>query len=134
EKVRSLANVKIPRMNDLNNKNTAKPLPEEFYKIILIAIRIADLEDKEFVNAIDFIYPDRPKSNLLEGFQHLPEDVKFLKKHMLKQGEVEQNIGMAENKISGLVNEKAKDLLAVELICFIEGLGLDVLATFREIY
>src|SRR5690606_12563132 len=74
------------------------------------------------------------KNNLLEGFQHLPEDVKFLKKHMLKQGEVEQNIGMAENKISRLVNEKAKDLLAVELICFIEGLGLDLLETFKEIY
>ncbi|HWK56521.1 MAG TPA: nuclear transport factor 2 family protein [Parapedobacter sp.] len=134
EKVRGLANIKSARMNDLNNKDTAKPLPEEFYKIIFIAIKLSDLEDKEFVNAINFIYPDRPKNNLLGGFQHLPRDVRFLKKHMLKQSEVEQNIGMAENKISRLVNEKAKDLLAVELICFIEGLGLDVLETFRKLY
>ncbi|GGG79949.1 hypothetical protein GCM10007415_10330 [Parapedobacter pyrenivorans] len=134
EKVRSLANVKSPRMNDLNNKDTAKPLPEEFYKIIVVAIKLADLEDKEFVNAIDFIFPDRPKNNFLEGFQHMSEDIRFLKKHMLKQGEVEENIGMAENKISRLVNNKAKDLLAVELICFIEGLGLDVLETFKEIF
>lgn len=134
EKVRSLADVKRPRMNDLNNKDTAKPLPEEFYKIIFIAIKLSDLEDKEFLNAINFIYPDRPKNNLLGEFQHWRGDVRFLKKHMLKQSEVEQNIGMAENKISRLVNEKAKDLLAVELICFIEGLGLDVLEAFKEIY
>jgi len=134
KEVRGLANIKSARMNDLNNKDTAKPLPEEFYKIIFIAIKLSDLEDKEFLNAINFIYPDRSKNNLLGEFQHLPGDVRFLKKHMLKQSEVEQNIGMAENKISRLVNEKAKDLLAVELICFIEGLGLDVLETFKEIY
>ena len=134
KEVRGFANIKSARMNDLNNKDTAKPLPEEFYKIIFIAIKLSDLEDKEFLNAINFIYPDRSKNNLLGEFQHLPGDVRFLKKHMLKQSEVEQNIGMAENKISRLVNEKAKDLLAVELICFIEGLGLDVLETFKEIY
>src|SRR5690606_3752611 len=134
EKVRSLANIKKPRMNDLNNKETAKPSPEEFYKIVYIAIKLAELDDDEFENAIEKIFPNRPKNSLLKEFKHLPSEIRFLKKHTLRQNEVEEKIGMSENKISRLANEKTKDLLAVELICFIEGLGLNVLKTFKEIY
>lgn len=134
EKVRSLAGIKRPRMNDLNNKETAKPSPEEFYKIIYIAIKLAGLEEDEFKNAIDTIFPNRPKNNLLEEFKRLPVEIRFLKKHTLTQSEVEEKIGMAENKISRLANEKTKDLLAIELICFIEAIELDVLETFKEIY
>lgn len=134
EKVRSLANIKKPRMNDLNNKETAKPSPEEFYKTVYIAIKLAELEDDEFKNAIEKVFPNRPKSNLLEEFNHLPNEIRFLKKHTLRQNEVEEKVGMSENKISRLVSEKTKELLAVELICFIEGLSLDVLETLKEIY
>src|SRR5690606_8510298 len=134
EKVRSLANIKKPRMNDLNNKLTAKPSPEEFYKIIYIAIKLAGLEDKEFENAINFIFPNRSKSNLLKDLEHLPKDIRFLKTYTLTQSDVEEKIGMAKNKISRLANDKTKDLYAIELISFIEGLELDVLETFKEIY
>lgn len=134
ERVRSLANIKKPRMNDLNNKDSAKPSPEEFYRIIYIAIKLAGLEENEFKKAIDATFPNRPKNKLLEEFMHLPIEVRFLKKHTLKQSEVEEKIGMAPNKISRLASEKTKDLLAVELICFIEGMGLDVLRVFKEMY
>ncbi|MFC3356425.1 hypothetical protein [Sphingobacterium zeae] len=134
EKVRQLAGILKPRMNDLNNKLTSKCSPEEFYKIVYFAIKLSGNDDDEFKNAIEAIYPSRSRSNLLEDFQHLPNEIRFLKMHTLKQNEVEKKIGMAENKIGKLVNEKTKDLLAVELICFIEGLGLDTLKTFKEIY
>ncbi|MFD1769818.1 nuclear transport factor 2 family protein [Sphingobacterium suaedae] len=134
DKIRELANVKRPRMNDLNNKETAKPTPEEFYKIIYLAIISAGLPDSEFGNAIETIFPTRPKGSLLIDFKHLPKEIQFLKKYTLRQNEVEEKIGMSENKISRLANEKTKDLLAVELICFIEGLGENVLDTFKRIY
>lgn len=134
ERVRRLVDIKKPRMNDLNNKFTAKPSPEEFYRIVYTAIKLTGLEDTEFANAINAVFPDRPKSNLLEEFAHLPNEIRFLKKHTLRQNEVEDKIGMAENKISRLTNEITKDLLAVELICFIEGIGLDVLEVLKEIY
>lgn len=134
DKIRDLASIKRPRMNDLNNKETAKPTPEEFYKIIYLAIRSAGLPDNEFGNAIETIFPTRPKGHLLLDFKHLPKEIQFLKKYTLRQNEVEEKIGMSENKISKLANEKTKDLLAVELICFIEGLGENVLDTFKRIY
>ena len=121
-------------MNDLNNKGTTKPSPEEFYRIIYVAIKMANLEESEFENAIEAIFPERPKNNLLADFEHLPIEIRFLKKHILKQGQVEGKIGMPQNKISRLVNEKGKDLLAVELICFMEAMNYDVLDTFKEIY
>lgn len=134
EKVRSLANIKKPRMNDLNNKHTAKPSPEEFYRIVYTAIKLSGLDDEEFKNAIEAVFPNRPKNNLLTEFEHLPAEIRFIKRHTLRQNEVEEKIGMSENKISRLTNEKTKDLLAVELICFIEGLELNVLKTFKELY
>lgn len=133
-KIGTLGNVKKPRLNDLCNKDTAKPSPEEFYRILYIGIMLADREENEFSNAIDEIFPNRPKTNLLEEYSHLPSDIQFLKKHTQKQSDVENKIGMADGKISRLVSEKVKDLLAVELICFIEGLKLEVLSTFKEIY
>ncbi|MCX2681946.1 hypothetical protein OOZ15_18490 [Galbibacter sp. EGI 63066] len=134
EKVRSMANVKKPRMNDLCNKGTAKPSPEEFYRIVLIGVKLADREEFEFNKAVDEIFPDRAKNNFLEEYSRLPSDIQFLKRHTLKQSDVENKIGMAENKISRLANEKTKDLLAVELICFMEGLNYNLLDTFKEIY
>jgi len=134
DKIREQADIKRPRMNDLNNKETSKPTPEEFYKIIYIAIKSAGLTDIEFENSIERIFPTRPKENLLSEFSHLPKEIQFLKKHTLRQNEVEEQIGLSENKISRLANEKTKDLLAVELICFIEGLGENVLNTFKRIY
>ena len=133
-KVGELAKVKKPRLNDLCNKGTSKPSPEEFYRIIYIAIKLAGRQENEFNDSINEIFPDRPKTNLLAEFSHLPSDIQFLKKHTQKQSDVEDKIGMADGKISRLASEKVKDLLAVEIICFIEGMGLDLLSTFKEIY
>src|SRR5690606_41980051 len=41
---------------------------------------------------------------------------------------------ISDGKISRLGSKDVKEVLAVELICFIEGLGLNVLKTFKEIY
>lgn len=133
-RVGSVAKVKKPRMNDLCNKDTAKPSPEEFYRIIMAALKFANREESELSKAIDQIFPDRPKFNFLNEFNHLPAEIRFLKRYTQKQNDVESKIGMAEGKISRLASEKVKDLLAVELICFIEGTGLDVLDSFKEIY
>lgn len=134
EKVRNMANIKKPRMNDLCNKATAKPSPEEFYKIICSTIKLAGLPPTEFTNAVEAVFPNRPNPNFLDQFDHLPVEVRFLKKYTLKHGDIESTIGMAANKISRLATNKTKDLLAVELICFIEGLELDVLEIFKEFY
>lgn len=134
EKVRALANIKKPRMNDLYNKDTAKPSPEEFYRIILSAHKLANLDDNEFLKSIDIVFPNRSKSSLLAEFNNLPAEIRFIKKYTLKQSDVENKIGMAQGKISRLTNEKVKDLLAVEMICFIEALNLDLLDSFKEMY
>ncbi|MGK9118031.1 hypothetical protein [Olivibacter jilunii] len=132
--VGNLAKVKKPRLNDLCNKDTAKPSPEEFYRIVFIAIKLAGRKENEFNDSVDEIFPERPKNNLLAEFSHLPPDIQFLKKYTQKQSDVEDKIGMADGKISRLASEKVKDLLAVEIICFIEGMGLDLLSTLKDIY
>ncbi|NQD69984.1 hypothetical protein HP439_04515 [Sphingobacterium shayense] len=133
-KVGQLARIKKPRLNDLCNKETAKLSPEEFYRIILAIIELTNADDSEFENAINNIFPERIKTNLLESSSQLPNEIQFLKKYMLKQSDVENMIGMAEGKISRLASKKVKDLLAIEIIRFIEGMGLEVSNTFREIY
>lgn len=133
-KIGRLANIKKPRLNDLCNKETAKLSPEEFYRIVLAVIELTNSNNSEFDNAVDKIFPNRIKNNLLEANYGLPNEIQFLKKYMQKQSEVESMIGMAEGKISRLTSKKVKDLLAIEIIRFIEGMGLDVSNSFKEIY
>lgn len=133
-KVGKLSDIKRPRINDLCNKVSTKLLPEEFYKIIMTSILLKKLPEEEFNISLDEIFPDRPKANFLNEVDHLSPEIQFIKKHCLKQKEVEEKIGMSEGKISRLGSEDVKEVLAVELICFIEGLGLDVLKNFKEIY
>src|SRR5690606_977755 len=82
----------------------------------------------------DEVFPDRPKFNFLEEFTHLSRETQFIRRHFLTQKVIEEKIGMSDGKISRLGSEDVKEVLAVELICFVEGLGLDVLETFKEIY
>lgn len=133
-KISRLTGVKIPRINDLSNKETSKPLSEEYYKIILTAILLNNKSELEFNKSFDKIFPNRPKATFMEEFSHLSPEVQFIRMHFLTQRVVEERINMAEGKISRLTSEDVKEVLAVELICFIEGLGLDVLKTFKDIY
>src|SRR5690606_36066206 len=82
----------------------------------------------------DEVFPDRPKFNFLEEFTHLSRETQFIRRHFLTQKVIEEKIGMSDGKISRLGSKDVKEVLAVELICFIEGLGLNVLKTFKEIY
>ncbi|WP_437921483.1 hypothetical protein [Sphingobacterium sp. LRF_L2] len=133
-KIADLSNLKRQRVSDLSNKENTKATPLEFYKIVITAILLKDLPEEEFYNAINEIFPNRPKVDFLNEFEHLSPEVRFIQKHCLTQKRIEDNIGMSDGKISRLGSEDVKEILAVELICFIEGLGLDVLETFKEIY
>lgn len=133
-KISRLTGVKTPRLNDLSNKKTSKPTPVEFYKIIFTAILLKSLPEEEFNNSINEIFPNRPQVDFLKELENLSPEVRFIQKHCLTQKRIEDNVGMSNGKISRLGSEDVKEILAVEMICFIEGLGLNVLKTFKEIY
>lgn len=133
-KISRATDLKIPRINDLSNKTTAKPLPHEYFKIILTAILQANMSEKEFNNSFNEIFPNRPQVNFLQEFAHLSPETQFILKHALAKKTIEEKVGMADGKVTRLGSEDVKEVLAVELICFIEGLGLDVLQTLKSIY
>jgi len=133
-KISRLTGIKTPRLNDLSNKESSKPTPLEFYKIIFTSIRIKELPDEEFNNAINEIFPNRSKVDLIAEFEHLSPDIQFIQKHCLTQKQVEKDIKMSEGKISRLGSGDVKELEAIELICFIDGLGHNLLKTFKEIF
>lgn len=133
-KVGEIIGIKRQRISDLCNKSKSKPSPEEYYKIVLATILLSNKSENEFNKSFDLVFPNRPKANFLTEEAHLSPETRFIRRHFLIQKTVEEKIGMSEGKISRLASEDVKEVLAVELICFIEGLGLDVLKTFKEIY
>jgi len=133
-KISDLTDLKRQRVSDLCNKINAKPTPIEFYKIVLTAILLKNLPEEEFNNAINEVFSDRQRVDFLKEFDDLSPDVRFIQKHCLTQKKVESEIAMSEGKISRLGSKDVKEVLAIELICFIEGLRFDVLQTFKEIF
>ncbi|WP_286592310.1 nuclear transport factor 2 family protein [Sphingobacterium sp. N143] len=133
-KVADITGLKRQRISDLCNKDNSKPTPSEFYKIILTAILLKHLPEIEFNNAINEIFPNRPKENFLRELDNLSPEVRFILTHCLTQKQVEKDIKMSDGKISRLASEVVKDLEAIEFISFIEGLGENVLETFKRIY
>lgn len=133
-KVADITGLKRQRISDLCNKDNSKPTPSEFYKIILTAILLKHLPEIEFNNAINEIFPNRPKENFLRELVNLSPEVRFILTHCLTQKQVEKDIKMSDGKISRLASEVVKDLEAIEFISFIEGLGENVLETFKRIY
>lgn len=133
-KVGEITGIKRQRISDLCNKSRSKPSPEEYYKIVLATILLSNKSENEFNKSFDLVFPNRPKANFLTEEAHLSPETRFIRRHFLIQKTVEEKIGMSEGKISRLASEDVKEVLAVELICFIEGLGLDVLKNFKEIY
>ncbi|WP_312792293.1 nuclear transport factor 2 family protein [Sphingobacterium sp.] len=132
--VADITGLKRQRISDLCNKENSRPTPSEFYKIILTAILLKHFSEIEFNNAINEIFPNRPKEDFLRELNNLPPEVKFILTHCLTQKQVEKDIGMSDGKISRLASEVVKDLEAIEFISFIEGLGENVLETFKRIY
>lgn len=133
-KISRLTGVKTPRLNDLSNKETSKPTPIEFYRVIFTAILLKNLPEKEFENAINEIFPNRPQADFLKEFEHLSPEVRFIHKHCLTQKRVEKDISMSDGKISRLGSGDVKELEAVEFICFVEGLQLNTLQVFKELF
>jgi hypothetical protein len=121
-------------MNDLCNDHTAKPYAEELYKVILLAHQQSGLSEETFNIAVDEILPKRPKIDLLAEFKDLSPEGKFFKKYTQKQTDIEHKLGIANGKISKYFGDKSKRALAVEIIAFADGMGLDVLEVLKKIY
>lgn len=107
---------------------------DEFYKIIYTAHQQTGLGENEFNIAIDEIFPDRVKVNLLEEFDDYSPEGKFFKKYTQQQSEIENKLGIPNAKISKYFGDNEKRALAIEIITFAESIGLNVLQTFKEIY
>jgi predicted XRE-type DNA-binding protein len=122
------------RISLLSTDDNAKPYAEEFYKIIYLANQQAGLGEDSFHKAVDEIFPKRAKVNLLAEFKDLSPEGKFFKKYTQKQTDIEHKLGIANGKISKYFGDKSKRALAVEIIAFADGMGLDVLEVFKEIY
>src|SRR5690606_16845979 len=72
--------------------------------------------------------------NLLEEFRDYSPEALFFKKHTQQQAGLEKKLEIPENKLSKYFGDRKKRIMAIEMICFIEGMGYDFLTTFKEIY
>src|SRR5690606_1438009 len=102
KQIADLTGLKRQWISDLCNKDNSKPTPSEFYKILLTAISLKHLPETEFNNAINEIFPNRPKEDFLKEFDLFPPEVKFILTHCLSQKQVEKDIKMSDGKISRL--------------------------------
>ncbi|WP_437917920.1 hypothetical protein [Sphingobacterium sp. LRF_L2] len=133
-KISRLSGISTNRINSISNNEDAKPYAEEFYKIIYLANEQAGLGEDYFQKAVDEIFPNRPKVNLLAEFKNMSPEGQFFKKYTQKQTDIEQRLGITNGKISKYFGDNSKRALATEIIAFADGMGLDLLEVFREIY
>lgn len=133
-KISRLSRISTSRINAISNSEDAKPYAEEFYKIVYLANQQAGLGEESFSIAIDEIFPNRKKIDLLTEFRDLSPEGQFFKKYTQKQNDIEHKLGIANGKISKYFGDKTKRALAIEIIGFADGMRLDVLETFKEIY
>lgn len=134
-KITTIAKVKPKIISLLSTDSNRTIYAEEFYKIILVAIKQANLPEQTFETAVEDIFPDREKDvDLLEEFGDYSPEAKFFKSHMQQQSSVEKRLKIPEGKLSKYFGDQNKRILATEMIAFIEGMGYDILKTFKEIY
>ncbi|MCL4637674.1 MAG: hypothetical protein M5Z89_01695 [Olivibacter sp.] len=133
-KIAKEAKIKIPRMNDLCNDDSAKIYADEFYKILYLANHQARLTEDKFNDAVDEIFPNRPQVDLMDEFKDLSPEAQLFKKYTQKQGDIEEKLGIATGKISKYFGDKKKRALATEIIAFADGMKLDILTVFKEVY
>lgn len=120
----------------LSTQETRKIYADEFYKIIYTTHLLSDIPEEQFKRAIDEIFPNRTKIDLLAEYKNLPPEAKFFKKYTQTQSEIEKKLVFPSGKISkynGAKDDNRK-ALAIEIISFSEGMGLDVLKAFKDIY
>lgn len=134
KKISELSGINYSRIIELCNIETSNPYAEDFFKIIYIANKQAGLNEAAFNSAINEIFPNRVQVKLLAGFHHLSPEAQFFKKYTQKQSDIEKKLGIASGKISKYYGDNRKRAHAIEIISFAEGMGLDVLSTFKEIY
>lgn len=120
----------------LSTQETRKIYADEFYKIINTAHLLSDIPEEEFKSAIDEIFPNRKKIDLLSEYKDLPPEAKFFKKYTQTQSEIERKLEFPSGKISKYHGAKDDNrrALAIEIVSFSEGMGLDVLEVFKEMY
>lgn len=126
--------IKPKAISLLATDNNRTIYAEDFYKIISVANKQAGLTDSAFTTAIDEIFPNRKKINILEEFSDYSPEALFFKRHTQQQLGLEKKLEIPENKLSKYFGDRKKRIIAIEMICFIEGMGYDCLATFRELY
>ncbi len=133
-KIKEATNVDPKNISLLSTNEKRTIYADEFYKIIYAAHQQTGLGENEFNIAIDEIFPDRVRVNLLEEFDDYSPEGKFFKKYTQQQSEIENKLGIPSAKISKYFGDNEKRALAIEIITFAESIGLNVLQTFIEIY
>lgn len=133
-RIKDVAEVDPKRISLLSTNEKRTIYADEFYKIIYVAHQQTGLSENEFNIAIDTIFPDRVKVNLLKEFNDYSPEGKFFKKYTQQQSEIESKLKIPNAKISKYFGDKGKRAIAVEIIAFAEAIGLNVLQTFKEIY
>src|SRR5690606_13586911 len=94
------AGISRSRMNDLCNSQSAKIYADEFYKIIVHALRQTGLPETEFQDAIDSVFPGRRKIIIFEEFSNLSPEGRLFRKYTQKQFDLEEKLGMPKGKLS----------------------------------
>lgn len=133
-KIESLVGIPAKNITLLSTNNTRIIYGDEFYKIIIAAHYLSGIPDGYFINAIDSIFPDRVRVKLMDDYKHYSPEGRFFKKYTQQQIEIETKLGYSKNQISKYFNDNKKRVRADDLILFIEGMELNLLETFKEIY
>lgn len=133
-KIAAVTGIKPKAISLLATDSSRTIYAEDFYKIIMVANKQAGLTDQAFTTAVDEVFLNRSKPNLLEEFKDYSPESLFFKKHAQQQAGLEKKLEMPENKLSKYFGDHKKRIIAIEMICFIEGMGYDLLTTFKEIY
>jgi len=133
-KIAPVIGIKPKAISLLATDNGRTIYAEDFYKIISVANKQAGLTDQAFTTATDEIFPSRRKTDLLEEFKDYSPESLFFKKHTQQQAGLEKKLEIPENKLSKYFGDHKKRIIAIEMICFIEGMGYDLLSAFKEIY
>lgn len=122
------------RMNDICKKAETTAYGDELYNIIYIANHQAKLKEEDFNKAIDEIFPDRIRVTLLDETDKMSPIAKFYAKYTQKQNDIEQKLGLAKSKISKYFIDPSIRGTGIEIIDFADGMNMDALSTFKEIY
>ncbi|MGO1788302.1 MAG: hypothetical protein ACTHZ7_14605 [Sphingobacterium sp.] len=129
-----LIGMKPKTISLLSTQPTRTLYADEFYRLIIVAHRQIGLPEKSFKTAVDEVFPDRITIDLLAEYHGLSSEGKFFKKYTQQQTDLEEKLGIPNGKLSKYFAYSQKRALAIEIINFSEGMNLDVLSTFKEIY